>query len=275
MPTTTEKLQDFLYLSPSEIYELPSFRPATPCTLPSHTVEVVGAVAGLHLGSLIICGGVDTSGTRLSSCHNLTAAGWEQSDSLPGPAFYAAVSQGPGGLLVTGGHTGSRGTYRTQTYSDAGWTHGPDLPVEVWGHCQVNTGQEVIVLGGDTDGVSARVFSLQGGRWTELPTMSTARSGLGCVYHKLEVWAIGGRYGGTATEIFNLKTNSWRDGPDLPKSMSWGQAVEYEDQLYVIDRDGSVYLYSENAWLKVADIQSYARRPLFPAPVVNRQSLKC
>ena len=54
-----------------------------------------------------------------------------------------------------------------------------------------------------------------------------------------------------------------------------GPAVVYEDQLYAIDRQGPVYLYSENAWLKVADIQSYAVRPIFPAPVVNRQILKC
>ena len=67
---------------------------------------------------------------------------------MPGPAYGAAVSQGPGGLLVTGGLTGSVLTDRTQTYSGAGWTRGPDLPVKVYFHCQVNTGQEVIVLGG-------------------------------------------------------------------------------------------------------------------------------
>ena len=87
--------------------------------------------------------GHDASGTTLSSCHTLTAAGWEQSDSLSGPAYYAAASQGPGGLLVTGGDTD-----RTQTYSGAGWTRGPDLPVKLGYHCQVYTGQEHIVLGG-------------------------------------------------------------------------------------------------------------------------------
>ena len=117
------------------------------------------------------------------------------------------------------------------------------------------------------------MLSLQGGRWTELPSMSRARRGLACVYHKQEVWAIRGDT--TATEIFNLETNSWRDGPDLPKSMYRGQTVEYEDQLYAIDRYGPVYLYSQNAWLKVADMQSSAERPIFLAPVVNRQSLKC
>ena len=53
---------DFLYLSPSQIYELPSFRPATPCTVPPHPVQgLYGAVAGLHKGSLIICGGGSSS----------------------------------------------------------------------------------------------------------------------------------------------------------------------------------------------------------------------
>jgi hypothetical protein len=143
--------------------------------------------------------------------------------------------------------------------------------------CRVSHHSVLISLlftGGWIDGSpSARVFSLQGGRWTELPAMSRGRSDLACVYHKQEVWAIGGWT--TTTEIFNLETNSWRDGPDLPKSMYYGQAVEYEDQLYVIYSNGKVYLYSENAWLKVANIQSYFGRPIFPAPVVNRQSLKC
>jgi hypothetical protein len=67
---------------------------------------------------------------------------------LPRTVSYAAVSQGPGGLLVTGGDTDSGRTDRTQTYSGAGWTRGPDLPVKVARHCQVNTGQEDIVLGG-------------------------------------------------------------------------------------------------------------------------------
>ena len=98
--------------------------------------------------------------------------------------------------------------------------------------------------------------------------MSTARFAPACVYHNNDVWAIGGD---TATvEIFNLESKTWRDGPALPRSMFLGQAVVYEDQLYAIYYQGPVYLYSENAWLKVADIQSYDNRPIFPAPVVNR-----
>ena len=64
------------------------------------------------------------------------------------------------------------------------------------------------------------------------------------------------------------KYSAWRPPPGE-------MGREYEDQLYVVDSDGPVYLYSQNAWLKVADIQSYADRPLFPAPVVNGQSLQC
>ena len=215
---------------------------------------------------------------------------------MPGPASYAALSQGPGGLLVTGGLNGSGSTEHTQTYSSTGWTRGPDLPVKVMRHCQVNTGQADIVLGGlcavcpitqyllllfTGGGISgsaisfnsARVFSLQGGRWTELAAMSTARYSPACVYHKNEVWAIGGNT--ASVEIFNLESKRWRDGPALPTSMYWGQAVVYENQLYAIYPNGKVYLYSENAWEKVADIQSYSWRPIFPAPVVNRQILNC
>ena len=133
----------------------------------------------------------------------------------------------------------------------------------------------LLFTGGFISGsTSARVFSLQGGRWTELAAMSTTRDAPACVYHKNDVWAIGG-YNTATVEIFNLESKTWRDGPALPTSMTAGQAVVYEDQLYAIYRDGPVYLYSENAWLKVADIQSYGRRPIFPAPVVNRQILKC
>ena len=121
--------------------------------------------------------------------------------------------------------------------------------------------------------LSSRVFSLQGGKWTELPAMSTPRHGHTCVHMDQEIWAIGG--GTDTVEILNLVTRKWRAGPELPTSLYNGQAVVYEDQLFVIDSDGPVYRYSDNLWQKVADIQSYAGRPLFPAPVVNRQILKC
>jgi len=276
--------KDFLYLGrTSYLYALPSFHCTTPCEdwVPPHPLkELQGAVAGLHLGSLIICGGRDASNTWQSSCHTLTAAGWEQSDSLPGPAQYAAVSQGPGGLLVTGGITGYSGrTNRTQTYSGAGWTLGPALPVNVSGHCQVNTEEGVVVVGGQSEdfmmGYSARVFLLQAGRWTELPSMSTPREGHACVLYNHELWAIGGAT--SSVEILNLGTKTWRAGPAVPESMYLNQAVVYENQLYAIDEDGPVYRLSEYNWLKVADIQLWAlkERPLFPAPIVNRQSLKC
>ena len=132
----------------------------------------------------------------------------------------------------------------------------------------------LLSTGGYTGGyTSGRVFSLQGGRWTELPAMSTPREGPTCVHMDQEIWAIGGDT--DTVEILNLVTKKWRDGPRLPTSVYRGQAVVYEDQLFVIDRDGPVYRYSDNLWQKVADIQSYEYRPLFPAPVVNRQILKC
>jgi len=292
--------KDFLYIGDtSYLYALPEFHRTTPCEdlvrdpVPPHPLEGLhGAVAGLHLGSLIICGGEPKKGQRKldgrwsspdryqSSCHTLTAAGWEQSDSLPGPAQYAAVSQGPGGLLVTGGITGYSGrTNRTQTYSGAGWTLGPALPVNVSGHCQVNTEEGVVVVGGQSEdfmmGYSARVFLLQAGRWTELPSMSTPREGHACVLYNHELWAIGGAT--SSVEILNLGTKTWRAGPAVPESMYLNQAVVYENQLYAIDEDGPVYRLSEYNWLKVADIQLWAlkERPLFPAPIVNRQSLKC
>ena len=132
-----------------------------------------------------------------------------------------------------------------------------------------------LLLGGYTSGGvrSAAVYSLEGGQWTQLPSMKTARGYHGCVIHQQEVWAIGGY---TATvEILNLSTKTWREGPQLTKSMPCGQAIVIEDdQLYFTNKDGLVFK-SDNGWKKVDTIGSYSGRPVFPAPVVTKKILNC
>ena len=68
--------------------------------------------------------------------------------SLPAPALYAAASQSPGGLLVTGGRS-TRSDYAatTQTFAGGRWTQGTAMPVRVKEHCQVYVGSSVIIAG--------------------------------------------------------------------------------------------------------------------------------
>ena len=84
--------------------------------------------------------------TVQSICHTLSATGWVKTASLVGPATWAAASQSPTGLMVTGGNSGSR-LSTTQIFDGETFTLGTDIPVKTAAHCQVYTGTAVYIVG--------------------------------------------------------------------------------------------------------------------------------
>ena len=60
----------------------------------------------------------------------------------------AATSITTQGMLVTGGFNDDDGWLSTTEYFDGEqWVAGPEMPVEMWGHCQVTVEETVIVTG--------------------------------------------------------------------------------------------------------------------------------
>ena len=85
--------------------------------------------------------------TRQSICHTLSATGWVKTASLVAPAEFAAASQSPTGLMVTGGLSGNDRLSTTQIFDGETFTLGTDIPVKTSSHCQVYTGTAVYIAG--------------------------------------------------------------------------------------------------------------------------------
>ena len=58
----------------------------------------------------------------------------------------AATSLTSQGMMVSGGYNGAY-LSSTEYYDGGQWARGPEMPVEMAGHCQVTVGQTVIVTG--------------------------------------------------------------------------------------------------------------------------------
>ena len=62
-------------------------------------------------------------------------------------ASRAAASRTAGGLLVTGGYGAQGYLASTEIFTENSWIAGPALPAATMGHCQVQIGDTVIVVG--------------------------------------------------------------------------------------------------------------------------------
>lgn len=167
---------------------------------------------------------------------------WSALTDAPAARAGAAVAVADGLLYVAGG-VGPDGLVRSVSHYDPAvnaWTSAPDLPVALREAAAVGRGEEVIVLGGFTDAAgtvpSARVFSLKGGAWKELPRMRTARGALGAALVKGAVYAIGGlEANGRASRRVEILTGaSWGTGPALPTARSHLGVAAGERYIYAI-----------------------------------------
>merc|ERR1712183_884380 len=83
-----------------------------------------------------------------SSCYLLVERVWTPVHTMMYARYTAAISLTTRGLLVSGGHTGSGLTNTTELFSSGSWVPGPSLPIALWAHCQVTSGEVTIVAGG-------------------------------------------------------------------------------------------------------------------------------
>ena len=98
-------------------------------------------------GDDIVCGGRRGDGSLLSSCYSLQGATWQEEPGMITARSGAGASSGPGGILVTGGF-GSEGYLATsEVFRDGTWIEGPSLPAGIEGHCQVQRGEDIYIVG--------------------------------------------------------------------------------------------------------------------------------
>jgi len=214
----------------------------------------------------------NAGGVRQSACYSLTGSSWKEEH----------------GLLVTGGWNGNGDLLSSTEYLSASgqWTPGPVLPVAMWRHCQVTAGSDVIITGGfgnilssDYEELtSAYKLSADGSSWIQLPSMATARFGHACVVHQDYLYAIGGAGAYSSVEKMKLTSlTKWETGPELDTSFYGGQAIVYQDTLFLVYKEGKVVkLNTEDKWEKVTDlVHGLGDRPVFPAPIVTPWLIGC
>ena len=164
---------------------------------------------------------------------------------------------------------------------------GPELPLAVAAHCQVEMDGAAYSIGGsDGEDDLNSVYKLEHGsaEWAAVSSLNTARYGHSCAVLDSRIYVMGGAQGGNTVEVFDTASDTWTYGPVLPTDYSEdAQAIAYGGTVYVIN--GYAWLYHKvysytpgpgGEWETLPGVSvSYGRRPVFPAPVVTTDTLFC
>lgn len=143
--------------------------------------------------------------------------------SLPEPVEETAAAAAGGKLYVMGGFNAAGQSLSTvYVFDGAGWVSGPRLPLPLDHPSAATLGDHVYIAGGHSNGRdSARVFRLDGDRWTELTSMRYARGGHALVALDGMLYAIGGNTAQAnvvPVEAYDLSSNAWTVVGSLPQA---------------------------------------------------------
>ena len=166
---------------------------------------------------------------------------WHRIPSPPGGARQEVAAAVVGGkIYVAGGLVANGATARVEAYDPVAreWSRVAPLPIRLHHPMAVGYHGRLYVIGGITTGLggtdSARVFMLEGDRWTEAPSMHHARGAGSAVVVGNRIVVAGGISGGrevAPVEIFDGKT--WRDGADMPSPLDHVGAATDGRYVYV------------------------------------------
>ena len=154
----------------------------------------------------------------------------------------AASPDSVGGLLVTGGMSpppDSEYLSTTEVFQAGSWAPGPSLPYSVHHHCQVLAGDQVVVAGGSSGSEAlGKTWVMESSGWAEVGSMGTARYFHACTEFAGKIYSVGGtKADGTllsSVEVYDPAARFWSPGPQLPVGIKGGQAVTFEDSLYLL-----------------------------------------
>jgi hypothetical protein len=202
-----------------------------PSFLADYQIDNVGGASGglLTNNNALICGGMDrTDGEILDDCFSINHNGIRKTARLSQPRFDAAsVVWNSTTLWMTGSLAGSGRTKSTEFVQLTGTTPGPNLPIEVFGHCLVSLNDTTALLIGGilqdrTRSKATFFYNTDHKTWTVGPSLILGRSSHSCALfkspqhgHTDTVIVTGGyisRYLAASTEFLNLESNSWESG---------------------------------------------------------------
>src|SRR5437867_4706037 len=141
--------------------------------------------------------------------------------SLPAAVEEAAAAAAGGKLYVMGGFNAAGQSLSTvYVFDGTTWSTGPRLPLAADHPSAATLDDHVYIAGGHSNGRdSARVFRLDGDRWTEVAPMHFARGGHALVAAGGRLYAIGGNTAAgnvSPTEEYDPQTNAWSVRSALP-----------------------------------------------------------
>jgi N-acetylneuraminic acid mutarotase len=194
-------------------------------------------VAAAFVAAVLLLAGACTNEAPPPSTATLSPSGtastaplsgvWRRIPSPPGGARQevAAAALGAkiyvaGGLLANGGATTRVEAYDPSTRS---WSQVAPLPIGIHHPMAVGFRDRLYVIGGIDPALgaeTARVFVLDGDRWSEAPSMHHARGAGSAVVVGDRIVVAGGISGGqevAPVEIFDGK--AWRDGARMPSPL--------------------------------------------------------
>ena len=226
----------------------------------SRRVLLIGVVAVVVVGALIAGGlaiaGGGSSKPKASASHPgtvapatspavTTSASWTSLPSAPTARQQVGSAVSNGTLWVLGGLTsGGASTAKVEGYDPATqkWTTGPDLPVRLHHLMAVAYRGQLVAMGGwipsggDVEGIiSKRVFSLQSGKWVELPPMLQPRAAGAAAVVGNDIIVAGGQANHalvTDTEMFD--GTKWTEIAPLPTPRDHLAAVSDGRYFYAI-----------------------------------------
>ena len=156
----------------TELYSMSSLKDCD-YALPDLPVGRKGMFGGWADGRATVCGGEDREGRLYDDCFTYSFQDnvWlydESSDRLGVERSYAAAALVDSCLVVSGGLTGQGVTDSMVGLQGSCLHHYPSLPRPTEGHCMVQVGEELVVIGGGPDSYgSTQVLSLSSLEWRE------------------------------------------------------------------------------------------------------------
>ena len=210
--------------------------------------------SSLYVGTLpIVCGGWNSKGAYYDACfrYDTVSKKWSESGWMSaGGKRHAAASVHPElGLVITGGHTGSKVIRAVETTKDGrSFSHNiPDMPTPNHAHCQVTVDKNTIMtFGGCIIGNCnlKNVYKLdtRTKKWSRLPSLPTGRHAPICevvrergVPKRIVVaggWSAG-KYINTV-EILDLTTLTWKKGSPYPVPAGYMGTVPFGDTFITV-----------------------------------------